>query len=79
LDNAGDCIDIAGVDHYPGDMVNQNYDHWGELDTLFAITDEYGKKSICVGDRIYNWILVVISRWILYAGEIKTVHQYFEI
>jgi hypothetical protein len=45
LFTAGDCIDIAGIDHYPGTWSNQPYDHWDELDTLFSITDEYRKKA----------------------------------
>jgi len=40
LRRAGECIDIVGIDHYPGTWDLQSYDHWNEPDTLFAITDE---------------------------------------
>ncbi len=46
--NVGDCIDIVGIDHYPGTWDLQSYDHWDELDTLFSITDEYGKKAAVI-------------------------------
>jgi len=42
---AGDCIDIVGIDHYPGTWSMESYNSWYQLDMLFNITDYYGKKA----------------------------------
>ena len=45
LNSVGNCIDIVAIDHYPGTWINESYDHWSELDTLFSIADQYGKQA----------------------------------
>ncbi len=43
----------------PGTWINQPYDHWDELDTLFTITDEYGKKAAVIETGFSTYKIVI--------------------
>ncbi|MBO8181263.1 MAG: right-handed parallel beta-helix repeat-containing protein [Archaeoglobus sp.] len=45
---AGDCIDIVGIDHYPGTWSSESYDSWYQLQILFNITEYYKKKAAVI-------------------------------
>ncbi len=52
---AGDCIDIVGIDHYPGTWSLESYEIWDQLYTLFHITDYYGKKAAVIETGYTTW------------------------
>jgi cysteine-rich repeat protein len=48
LTNAGDSIDIIGIDHYPGTWSGGDGSDWYPLDRLFYYMQFYGKKGAIV-------------------------------
>jgi len=55
LNSVGDCIDIVGIDHYPGTWSLEPYDSWYQIDVLFNITDKYGKKVAVMETGFSTW------------------------
>jgi hypothetical protein len=62
VQNAGEYIDVIGIDHYPGTWAGFNYTDWTPVETLIRrINDEsdlwYGKYGAVMETGFSSWIL----------------------
>jgi parallel beta-helix repeat protein len=55
LNSVGDCINIVGIDHYPGTWSLEPYDSWYQIGVLLNIIENYGKKAAVMETGFSTW------------------------